>query len=188
MAEQVYWEDVAEGQEIPSFFRKTDLMNWNRWASVNDEYVPMHMDDDAARENGQPAAFGQGPLRFSYLHSLLRQFAGDDGEVVLVRAQMRGINFKHDELTCTGKVTGEAGGGRASPRRPGRRDHEPAGRGGNAGPGDGGVALAGVGARLGQPPCWADRGPNGSGRKGPSRAWRNARMPPSFWASTMCSR
>ena len=107
MAEQVYWEDVAEGQEIPSFFRKTDLMNWNRWASVNDEYVPMHMDDDAARENGQPAAFGQGPLRFSYLHSLLRQFAGDDGEVVLVRAQMRGINFKHDELTCTGKVTGK---------------------------------------------------------------------------------
>lgn len=107
MANQTYWEDVSEGQEIPNFFRKTDLMNWNRWASVNDEYVPMHMDDDAAKENGQPGAFGQGPLRFSYLHSLLRQFAGDDGNVVLVRAQMRGINFKNDELTCTGKVTGK---------------------------------------------------------------------------------
>jgi acyl dehydratase len=107
MADQVFWEDVTEGQELPTFFRKTDLMNWNRWASVNDEYVPMHMDDDAAKENGQPAAFGQGPLRFSYLHSLLRQFAGDDGDVVLVRAQMRGINFKHDELTCSGKVTGK---------------------------------------------------------------------------------
>ncbi len=107
MADQMYWEDVSEELEIPTFFRKTDLMNWNRWASVNDEYVPMHMDDDAARENGQPAAFGQGPLRFSYLHSLLRQFAGDDGEVVMVKAQMRGINFKHDELMCTGKVTGK---------------------------------------------------------------------------------
>ena len=107
MADQTYWEDVSEGQEIPSFFRKTDLMNWNRWASVNDEYVPMHMDDDAAKENGQPGAFGQGPLRFSYLHSLLRQFTGDGGDVLLVRAQMRGINFKNDELTCTGKVTGK---------------------------------------------------------------------------------
>ena len=64
MADQTYWEDVSKGQEIPSFFRKTDLMNWNRWASVNDEYVPMHMDDDAAKENGQPGAFGQGPLAF----------------------------------------------------------------------------------------------------------------------------
>ena len=107
MADQTYWEDVTEGLEIPKFFRKTDLTNWNRWASVNDEFVPMHMDDDAAKENGQPGAFGQGPLRFSYLHSMLRQFAGDDGDVVLVRAQMRGINFKHDELTCTGKVTGK---------------------------------------------------------------------------------
>lgn len=104
MATQLYWDDVSEGQEIPSFVRETDLSNWNRWASVNDEFVPMHMDDDAARENGQPAAFGQGPLRFSYLHSLLREWIGDDGDIVMVRAQMRGINFKHDVLTCTGRI------------------------------------------------------------------------------------
>ena len=101
----VYWEDIVDGYEIPAFARTTDLMNWNRWASVNDEFVPMHMDDDAARENGQQAAFGEGPLRYSYLHSTLRDWIGDDGDIVSIRAQYRGINYKNDTLTCTGRVT-----------------------------------------------------------------------------------
>jgi acyl dehydratase len=104
---KLFWEDVQVGQEVAAFQRETDLMNWNRWASVNDEFVPFHMDDDAARGNGQPAAFGQGPMRFSYLHSMLREWIGDDGEVARVKVQMRGINFKHDVLTCSGKVTGK---------------------------------------------------------------------------------
>lgn len=107
MADILFWEDVREGQEIPVFIRETDFMNWNRWASVNDEFVPMHMDDDAGRENGQPAAFGQGPMRFSYIHNFLREWIGDDGFIVQVSVQMRGINYKHDVLTCSGKVTGK---------------------------------------------------------------------------------
>jgi len=104
MAAKLYWEDVQVGQEVPPFARTTELGNWNRWAAHNDEFVPMHMDDDAAKENGQPAAFGQGPLRFSYLHSMLREWMGDDGFIVKVSAQMRGINYKHDTLTISGKV------------------------------------------------------------------------------------
>ena len=102
----VYWQDIEEGMEIPAFSRTTTLMNWNRWASVNDEFVPMHMDDDDARANGQDAAFGEGPLRYSYLHSAVRDWIGDDGAIVSINAQYRGINYKGDTLTCSGRVTG----------------------------------------------------------------------------------
>lgn len=104
---QLHWEDVQEGAELPPFIRKTDLMNWNRWAATYDEFVPYHMDDEGARENGQPSVIGQGRIRLSYLHTLLRQWMGDEGYIVRLNVQMRGINFKNDVLTCTGRVTGK---------------------------------------------------------------------------------
>jgi acyl dehydratase len=104
MSTQLYWEDVQVGQEVPHFIRRTDLMNWNRWAAAYDEFVSYHMDDEGARANGQPAVIGQGRIRVSYLHTLLRKWMGDEGFIVSLSAQMRGINFKNDVLTCTGRV------------------------------------------------------------------------------------
>ena len=104
---QITWDEVETGQEIPTFQRNTDLMNWNRWAAINDEFLPYHMDDEGAKENGQPAVIGQGRLRISYLHTLVREWMGEEGFIVSLDAQLRGINFKHDDLTCTGRVTGK---------------------------------------------------------------------------------
>ncbi len=102
-----YWDDVEVGQELPSFERVTDLMNWNRWAATYDEFVPYHMDDEGAKENGQPAVIGQGRIRVSYLHTLVRKWIGEEGVILTLGAQLRGINFKNDVLTCTGRVTGK---------------------------------------------------------------------------------
>ena len=32
---------------------------------------------------------------------------GDDGDIVFINAQYRGINYKGDTLTCSGRVTGK---------------------------------------------------------------------------------
>ena len=58
MAYKVYFEDVQIGQEIPAFQRETDFMNWNRYAAVNEEFVYVHMDDEAGKAAGQGEAFG----------------------------------------------------------------------------------------------------------------------------------
>ncbi len=105
--EILYWDDVEVGQELPPFERVTDLMNWNRWAATYDEFVAYHMDDEGAKENGQPAVIGQGRIRVSYLHTLVRKWIGDEGAILTLNAQLRGINFKNDVLTCTGQVTGK---------------------------------------------------------------------------------
>ena len=35
----------------------------------------------------------------------LREWIGDDGDIVFINAQYRGINYKGDTLTCSGRVT-----------------------------------------------------------------------------------
>ncbi len=108
MAYNVYWEDVEVGQEITPWSRKTDFMNWNRYAAVNDEFVYIHMDDVAGRAAlNEAGAFGMGNLRFAYLHNMLRDWAGDEAQIRKVGCQYRSINQKDDVLTCTGLVTGK---------------------------------------------------------------------------------
>ena len=86
--------------------RKTDFMNWNRYAAVNDEFVYFHMDDEAGRAaKNEQGAFGMGNLRFTYLLNMLRDWAGDEAEIRQLGCQYRAINQKDDVLTCTGTIT-----------------------------------------------------------------------------------
>lgn len=102
---ELYYEDVAIGDELPSFVRQTDFMNWNRYAAVNDEFVFIHMDDESGRNGGnEKGAFGMGNLRWAYLHNMLRNWIGDNAEVRELSVQFRAINQKHDVLSCIGKV------------------------------------------------------------------------------------
>ena len=100
-----FFEDVEVGEEISVFARKTDFMNWNRFAAVNDEYVYVHMDDEAGKAAGQGGAFGMGNIRWTYLLNALRAWAGDEAEIREMSIQFRGINHKNDVLTTYGEVT-----------------------------------------------------------------------------------
>jgi len=106
VAKNVYFEDVEVGQQIPTWSRETHFENWNRYAAVNDEFVPFHMDDEAGyAAKNEKGAFGMGNLRYAYLLNMLRDWAGDEAEIREVGCQYRAINQKHDVLTCTGTIT-----------------------------------------------------------------------------------
>ena len=63
MAYKLYFEDVNVGDTLPGWSRQTDFMSWNRYAAVNDEFVYMHMDDEAGRKAlNEQGAFGMGNL------------------------------------------------------------------------------------------------------------------------------
>jgi acyl dehydratase len=97
--------ELVPGMEIPSFERSTGLQNWNRFAAVNNEFVGIHMDDEAGRAAGYPSAFGMGNLQWAYLHNLLRAWVGDDGRIVRVACQFRGPNLKDTVVTARGTIT-----------------------------------------------------------------------------------
>ena len=98
--------ELAVGTEIPVLERPTGLHNWNRYAAVNHEFVDIHMDDEAGKAAGYPSAFGMGNLQWSYLHTLLRNWMGDDGRIVKLACQFRSANVKGQVVTAHGKITG----------------------------------------------------------------------------------
>jgi acyl dehydratase len=97
--------EIEVGLEIPTFSRKTGFDVWNRFAGVNYEFVPIHMDDEAGKAAGHPGAIGMGRLQWSYLHNALEQWLGEHGRVVRVAAQFRSPNLKGMTLIARGKVT-----------------------------------------------------------------------------------
>jgi acyl dehydratase len=97
--------DARAGDELPPFTRVTGLDNWNRYAAVNDEFVPIHMDDEAGRKAGYPTAFGMGNLQLAYLHNLVRDWLGDDGVIVSLSCQFRAANTRGMTVTARGVVT-----------------------------------------------------------------------------------
>ena len=107
-------QDIEIGAEIPTFVRQPGLHHWNRYAAVNDEFVPIHMDDEAGRAAGYPSAFGQGNLQWSYLHNVVRQWMGDEGTIERIACSFRGANVKGQNVTAHGRVTSIADEG---PRR-----------------------------------------------------------------------
>jgi acyl dehydratase len=96
--------DVEVGQELPTFERRSSFHAWNRYAAVNEEFVPIHMDDEAGRRAGNPGAFGMGNLQVAYLHAMLRQWIGDDGRIVSVACQMRAPNLRDHANIAGGRV------------------------------------------------------------------------------------
>ena len=100
--------DAKVGDELPPFVRTTGFHNWNRYAAVNDEFVPFHMDDEAGRKAGnKDGAFGMGNLRYAYLVNALRDWIGDEAEIREIGCQYRAINQKNDTLSVVGKVVGK---------------------------------------------------------------------------------
>jgi acyl dehydratase len=95
---------VTVGTELPVFIRTTDFHNWNRYAAVNDEFVPIHMDDDAGRAQGFPGAFGMGNLMWAYLHNLVREWMGGDGRIVSIGCSFRSPNLRGMTIEARGTV------------------------------------------------------------------------------------
>lgn len=92
---------------LPPYVRTTGLANWNRYAAVNDEFIDIHMDPEAARAVGMPDVFGMGNLRIAYLHNLLHGWLAGAGDIAEFGCEFRGLNLRGDTLTCHGTTTGE---------------------------------------------------------------------------------
>jgi len=97
--------NVNVGDVVPSFVRQTEFANWNRYAAVNDEFVPIHMDDEAGAAAGNGGAFGMGNLQWAYLHNMLRDWMGPNVTNLNMEVQFSSINHKNQIVSAKGVVT-----------------------------------------------------------------------------------
>lgn len=96
--------DLTPGAELPPLVRQTGFAHWNRFAAVNDEFIPMHMDDEAGRAQGFPTAIGMGNLIWSYAHAMLRDWMGEGGRIETISARYWLPNLRESTLTLSAKV------------------------------------------------------------------------------------
>ena len=106
MAQQIYWEDVQEGQDVPPFGQKVGYMELNRFAGANDELVPIHMDADYAKNVAKlPDVIVMGNLKLAYIANAITDWAGDEGWIEKVFIEYRKMDLVNHTLTAKAKVT-----------------------------------------------------------------------------------
>ena len=100
-------DSVRAGDEVPSLERTTVFAHWNRYAAVNDEFIDVHMEREAAIAAGQKDVFGMGNLRIAYVHNALHAWLGGRGDIAEFGCQFRQLNLKGDRLRTRAVVTGK---------------------------------------------------------------------------------
>ena len=96
--------ELVVGAELPTLTWTAGLDIWNRFAAVNDEFIPIHMDDAAGRAAGYEGAFGMGYLQWSWVHDVLREFIGETGRIEKVQGSFRAPTLKGAAVTAGGRV------------------------------------------------------------------------------------
>jgi len=105
MAEQVYFEDVAEGQEIPKLAKNCSSQQLVMWAAGSGDFYQIHYDKDFAQGNGLKGTIVHGALKNAFLGHLLHDWVGDKGFVRRFSCQYRGMDYPNQEIICRGVIT-----------------------------------------------------------------------------------
>lgn len=104
MKKILYWEDVSEGQEIPSYELAVTPTLIADQVSGSQDYNLMHHDGDFAKSQGAPDMYLNTGFIEAMLSRLITDWMGDDGWLEKMSIQMRRFNIFGDKLTVKGKV------------------------------------------------------------------------------------
>ncbi len=102
--EQVYWDDVSEGQEL-SLQEPMSSQRLVIWAAASGDFYQIHYDDGFAKNNNLPDIIVHGALKGMMVGRLLDEWTGDDGRIVSWNVSYRGMDPARKDLRIWGKVT-----------------------------------------------------------------------------------
>lgn len=105
MAEQIFFEDIESGAEIPALVKEPNSQQLVRWAGASGDFYQIHYDQGFALNNNLPGIIVHGALKSAWLGQLVGDFAGDQGSIKSYTCSYRGMDVPGDKLTCRGIVT-----------------------------------------------------------------------------------
>jgi acyl dehydratase len=107
MPAQVYFEDVAPGDEIPLLTVTVDETQMFFFSAATYNGHRIHYDKQWAREvEGYEDVLVQGPLQAALLARAITDWIGGRGRLVAYSVQNRAVAFPGQALTFGGVVTG----------------------------------------------------------------------------------
>ncbi len=105
MAEQVYFEDVSEGQEIPQLKKNCSTQQLVLWAAGSGDFYQIHYDKDFAQATGLKNVIVHGALKNAFLGQLLHDWVGRQGRIRRFGCSYRGMDEPKQDITCRGVIT-----------------------------------------------------------------------------------
>lgn len=105
MADQVYFDDVNEGDAIPELKKNCTPRQLVQWAAASGDFYELHYDVEFARSTGLENIIVHGALKNAFLGQLLHDWVAPGGRVLEFGCQYRGMDYPKQDLTCKGIVT-----------------------------------------------------------------------------------
>ncbi len=113
--EQIFWDDVKEGQEMPALPKIADRLMLVKWAGASGDFNPHHYDDAFAGTQGTDGVIVHGLLKHAWLIQFVTSWMGDQGSMKKFNCQYRGFDHPRTMKTmdqpeegqtwqCLGKV------------------------------------------------------------------------------------
>ena len=106
MANQVFYEDVQEGAELPTLEKLPTTRTLVMYAGASGDFFELHYDKDFASKLGfRSGPIVHGRLQAAMLSQLITDWIGDQGELKKFAIQYRGNALPGEKFLCKGKVT-----------------------------------------------------------------------------------
>jgi acyl dehydratase len=105
MAEQIYWEDVNEGMDLPPLIKNPTTQQLVRYAGASGDYYQIHYDKDFAQGTGLDGVILHGALKSAFLGQLITQWMGPQGNLKRLTCQYRGMDTPGRPVAVKGTVT-----------------------------------------------------------------------------------
>ncbi len=107
MADQVYFEDVNVGDEIPKLVKNCSSQQLVFWAAGSGDFYQIHYDKDFAQGTGLPGIIVHGALKNAFLGQLVHDWVAPAGFVKKFGCSYRGMDYPNQDIVCRGVVTGK---------------------------------------------------------------------------------
>lgn len=103
--DQVWFDDVAEGLEIPRLVKNCSTRQLVMWAAASGDFYEIHYDVEHAKSTGLPGLVVHGALKNAFLGQLVHDWAAPRGRVVRFGCSYRGLDPPWQDIVCRGVVT-----------------------------------------------------------------------------------
>ena len=109
MAEQTYFEDVKEGQELPEIRISPDKQQLVKFAAGSGDFNPLHFDENfpMLKPMGLTENIVHGRFKYAQVGRAVFAFAGYKGRVKKFGVSYRGMDMPNKQITVKGVVTGK---------------------------------------------------------------------------------
>jgi acyl dehydratase len=105
LGKQLIWEDLEEGQELPSLTKQVTTQQLVKYAGASGDFYQIHYDKDFAVNTGLPGVIIHGALKNAFLGQLMTDWIGESGALTRLAVQYRGMDVPGDTLVCKGRIS-----------------------------------------------------------------------------------